>query len=40
MAAPIFKNKIEKAENMSKFSKHRAQLDLIARGSYRYPLLD
>lgn len=38
---PVFKNKLEKSEIMSKLAKHRAQLEKISRASmYRYPFID
>lgn len=40
-SGPVFKNKLEKSEIMSKLAKHRAQLDNISRASlYRYPFID
>jgi hypothetical protein len=40
MASPIYKNKLEKTLNMSKFIRHRAQLEVIAKNSHRYPLIE
>lgn len=40
MASPVYKNRLEKVENMNKLSKHLAQLDLISKHSERYPIID